>query len=173
MNAFFKSQFSYFPLLWMCHSSANNDIINRLHERYLRIIYSDKKSLFKRLLDGFVYVHNRNLLIPATETCKVKNDLSSLIVTELFEQRNEQHCDLRKNSQFTIPAIRTVYYGSESISFLGPKIWNILPDRLENASSIETFNMQIKKWKPENCPYWLCKVFVQNVGFHVKYKFVI
>ena len=96
---------------------------------------------------------------------KIKNDLSPLIVTELFEQRNVQHCDLRKNSQFAIPPIRTVYYGLESISFLGPKIWNILPDRLKNVNSIEAFKMQIKKWKPENCPCWLCKVYVQNVGF--------
>ena len=91
--------------------------------------------------------------------------ISPLIVTERFEQRNEQYYDLRKNSQFTIPPIRIVYHGSESISFLGPKIWNILPDRLKNANSIEAFKIQIKKWKPENCPCRLCKVYVQNVGF--------
>ena len=60
MNAFFKSQFSYFPLVWMCHSHANNGKINRLHERCLRIIYSDKQSSFETLLekDGSVSVHN-------------------------------------------------------------------------------------------------------------------
>ena len=57
------------------------------------------------------------------------------------------------------------HHGSESISFLGPKIWNILPDRLKNVNSIEAFKMQIKKWKPENCPCRFCKVYVQNVGF--------
>ena len=50
-------------------------------------------------------------------------------------------------------------------SFLGPKIWNVLPNRLKNANSIEAFKMQIKKWKPEKCPCRLCKVYVQNVGF--------
>ena len=167
MNAFFKSQFSYCPLVWMCHNRANNGKINRLHERCLRVIYSEKQSSFKTLLekDGSVSVHNRNLQILATEMYKIKNDLSSLIVTELFQQRNEQHYDLRKNSQFTIPTIRTVYHGSESISFLGPKIWNILLDRLKNVNSIEAFKMKIKKWKPENCPFRLCEVYVQNVGF--------
>ena len=96
---------------------------------------------------------------------KIKNDLSPLIVTELFEQRKEQHYDLRKNSQFTITPIRTVYHGLESISFLGPKIWNVLSDRLKNANSIEAFKMQIKKPKPENCLSLLCKIYVQNVGF--------
>ena len=77
-------------------------------------------SSFETLLekDDSVSVHNRNLQILATEIYKVKNDLSSLIVTELFEQRNGQHHDLRKDSQFTLPPVRTVYHGSESISFL-------------------------------------------------------
>ena len=96
---------------------------------------------------------------------KIKNDLSPLMFTELFEQSNDQHCDLRKNSQFIIPPIRRVYRGSESISFLGSKIWNILPGRLKNANSIEAFKMQIKKWKPENCQCRLWKVYVQNVDF--------
>ena len=62
MNAFFKPQFSYCPLVWMYHSRANKGKINKLHERYLRIIYSDKQSLFETLLekDGSVFVHNRN-----------------------------------------------------------------------------------------------------------------
>ena len=29
MNAFFRSQFSYCPLLWMCHSRALDNKINR------------------------------------------------------------------------------------------------------------------------------------------------
>ena len=35
MKVFFKSQFCYCPLVWMCHSRANNSKINRPHERYL------------------------------------------------------------------------------------------------------------------------------------------
>ena len=76
MNAFFKLQFSYCPLLWMCHSRANNGKINRLHERCLQIIYSDKQSSFETLLekDSFVSVHNQNIQILATEMHKIKND---------------------------------------------------------------------------------------------------
>ena len=143
MNAFFKSQFSYCPLVWMCHSRANNDKISRLHGSCLRMIYSNKSSLFETLLEKYdsASVHNRNLQILVTEIYKIKNDLSPLIVTELFEQRNEQHYGLRKNPQFTLLPIRTVYHGSESISFLGSKIWNILPNRVKNANSFEAFKM--------------------------------
>ena len=136
MNAFFKSQFSYCPLVWMYHSRANNNKINRLHEPCLRIIYSDKQSSFQTLLekDGSVSIHNRNLRSLATEMYKVKNNLSPSIVTDLFEQRNEIY-DLRNNNPFSIPAVRTVYHGSESISFLGPKIWTILPDAIKNLKT--------------------------------------
>ena len=41
MNSFFKMQFNYCPLIWMCHSRENNRKINRLHERCLRTIYND------------------------------------------------------------------------------------------------------------------------------------
>ena len=83
MNVFFKSQFSYCPLVWMCHSRANNSKINRLDERCLRIIYLDKQSSFEALLekDGSVSIHNRNIQILATETFKIKNDLSPEIMT--------------------------------------------------------------------------------------------
>ena len=161
MNAFFESQFSYFPLVWMCYSRANNGKTKRLHQRCLGIIYSDKQSLFEMLLekDGSDTVSSQNLQILATKMYKIKNDLPPLFVTELFEQKNEQYYDLRENSQFILHPVRIVYQELESISFLVAKIWNILPDRLKNANSIEAFKMQIKKRKPENFPCRLWKVY--------------
>ena len=51
MNSFFTSQFSYCPLIWMCHSRTVNSKINKTHERCLRIVYDDNKSSFKELLE--------------------------------------------------------------------------------------------------------------------------
>ena len=67
---------------------------------------------------------------------KVRKDLSPAIITELFEHKEEHYYNLRNNAECAIPAIRTVYHVSESISYLGPKIWNILPDRLKNAKHL-------------------------------------
>ena len=47
LNTFFISQFNYCLLTWMCHSRAKNNKINRLNERCLKIIYSDKVSIFR------------------------------------------------------------------------------------------------------------------------------
>ena len=77
MNAFFKSQFHYCPLIWMCHSCENNNKINRLHERCLRIIYNDKRSSLNALLkkDSSVSIHGRNIKILATEMFKISKNL--------------------------------------------------------------------------------------------------
>ena len=63
VNAFFYSQFNYCQLVWMCHNRTNNNKINRLNERCLRLIYNDKKSSFKDVLekDRSVSIHHRNL----------------------------------------------------------------------------------------------------------------
>ena len=63
MNSFFASQFNYCPLVWMCHHRSVNDKINRLHERCLRIVYSDSVPSFEDLLDKdrSVSVHVKNI----------------------------------------------------------------------------------------------------------------
>ena len=49
MNSFFNAQFNYCPLIRMLHSRKNNDKIKYLHERCLRLIYSDKKPSYEIL----------------------------------------------------------------------------------------------------------------------------
>ena len=69
MNSFFISQFDYCSLVWMCHSRLMNNKIKRLHQKYLRIVYSDKTLLFEELLDkdGSITIHTRNLQVLATD----------------------------------------------------------------------------------------------------------
>ena len=43
-------------------------------------------------------------------------------ITELFKQRNEHPYNLRLNVEFLQPFENSVYCGTESISYLGPKI---------------------------------------------------
>ena len=88
MNSFFKSQFSYCPLVWICHSRTINNKINHLHERYIRVIYNFKISSFKELLerDGSDHIHNRNLQKLATEMFKIFNNIPPPIFTEIFNK---------------------------------------------------------------------------------------
>ena len=47
MHAFFLFQFSYSPLVWMCHGRQLNTRINNLHYRALRLVYQDENSCFE------------------------------------------------------------------------------------------------------------------------------
>ena len=69
METFIESQFNYCPLIWMFHSRTINNKINRLHERALRIVYSDFKSSFEGLLmkDNPFSIHERNIQSLARE----------------------------------------------------------------------------------------------------------
>jgi len=64
-NAFFMSHFNYFSLIWMFYSRSLECRINRLHERCLRIVYSDYTSTFEDLfdLDGSLTIHQRTIQI--------------------------------------------------------------------------------------------------------------
>ena len=78
---------------------------------------------------------------------------------------NRNPYNLKQNFLFSRPRINTVYNGTESISNLGPKKWNLVPSNLKEISDLDKFKNVIKQWKTEGCSCRLCKVFVQNVGF--------
>ena len=82
MKAFIISQFLYCPLAWMFHSRTMNNGINALHEKALRLAYTNKSNLsFDDLLkeDKSVKIHQKNLQILATKIYKVKNNLGPKI----------------------------------------------------------------------------------------------
>ena len=124
MNAFFTSQFSYCPLIWMCHSLSNNKKINMLHERCLRTIYNDKQSSFTELLNkgSSVSIHIRNIQKLAIGMFRFYNRLSPPLMNNIFKLRAENPYNLRHVSEFCRLMVRSVYHATEIISYLGPKI---------------------------------------------------
>ena len=60
---------------------------------------------------------------------------------------------------------RTVYSGTESISSLAPRIWELIRGDIRNANSLEIFKEKIKFWATDKCPCRLCKTFIGNEGF--------
>ena len=64
-----------------------------------------------------------------------------------------------------IGRIRTTKYGTETISHLAPKIWELLPDQYKQLESINEFKKQIKSWKTTSCPCRLCMTYIHHLGF--------
>ena len=61
--------------------------------------------------------------------------------------------------------IKFDYYGSETMSFLGPKIWELLPSHFKDLENLNFFKSNIKSWKLENCPCRLCRLYIVCIGF--------
>ena len=141
-----------------------NNKINDLHERCLRIVYSDKTSPFEKLLetDRSVPIHIRNLQILATEFFKESKDLAPTIFSEVFSKRSVRY-NLRHVFEFSVPNMKSTFHGTESLSYLGPTLWDLVPKELKELSSLSAFKKAIKKWKPQNCSCRLCKKYIQNL----------
>ena len=165
MKSFINSQFGYCPIVWMFHSRTLNRRINNIHERSLRIVYEDYKSSFEELLqkDNTVTVHERNIQTLAVEVFKVKIGMAPKIMEDIFQLKER---DLYQTKfPFKSHNVRTTYYGTETATFLGPKIYNILPSYLKEIDNLYEFKRLIKTWKPTKCPCRLCIPYVEGVGF--------
>ena len=107
--------------------------------------------------------HHRNLQILATEIYKALDNLSSSLMTELFQLKGINY-NLRKGNTLTCRNIKTVNYGTKTVSCLGSKIWDLLHEEIKKCKSLDSFKQKIKSWIPD-CPCSLCKEFVENLGF--------
>ena len=140
------SQFSCCPLAWMFHGRTINNRINTLHGKALRLVYTNKPNFyFDDLLkeDKSVKIHEKNLQILATEIYKVNNDLGPKIMADVFHFAEKPY-NLRNDSIMQRQANRTVDFGTESISFLAPKVWGLIPSEIKSAKLPNIFKAKIK-----------------------------
>ena len=139
----------------MFHSRILSNRINRLHERALRIVYSDYKSSYCELLekDKSFSIH-----WPSKFTSFYIIYHLELSITHL----KSINCpyDLRKRDFFQSRNPSSVRYGTEAISYIAP----LVPETIKSCYSLKSFKQKIRKWKPDSLCR-LCKVYLQHVGF--------
>ena len=86
-------------------------------------------------------------------------------MNEIFVENAEHSYDLRKKTEFKRNNVKMVYNGTETLTFLGPRIWEIVPDYIKKSDSFEEFKLKIKLWSPEICPCRLCERSSPQFGF--------
>ena len=64
------------------------------------------------------------------------NGLSPPLMSNILKLKAENPYNLRHVSVFSRPMVKSVYHGTESISYLRPKIWDILPEKLKNIENL-------------------------------------
>ena len=85
--------------------------------------------------DRSISIH-QNIQNLAIKMCKVKNELAPMITANVFTTIPENHYNLRNYNGFRLPFARTVYHGTESISYLEPRIWDNVPIKLKKPNPL-------------------------------------
>ena len=108
----------------MRHSRIIYTKINRLHEKALRIVYSDFKSSFEGLLikGNSFSIHERYIQSLDIEIYKFLNGLSPSFLNNVFHKNISNSYDLRNNKELYFRNPKPVRYGTETVSYMVPKI---------------------------------------------------
>ena len=129
-----------------CSRSLNN-LINRIHKLALRLILNDHVSTFQDILEitKEETLHQNNLESVAKEIYKFLNGLAPPITNCTFMIRNNKY-NLRDFQCLYSTNKRTVKYGTETVLYRGPQIWNLVPEKTKNTSSFDIFKKEIGKF---------------------------
>ena len=93
--------------------------------------------------DKSVSIHQRNLQFLANEIFKVKNGVSTGLTEDIFQFVNKPY-DLRNNRIMLRKRNRTIFYGTESLSSLAPRIWELILQSLKGKTELSQFKSKIK-----------------------------
>ena len=91
-------------------------------------------------------------------------NLTPTSMKEIFSDGMYKGPNIRSQTDFEVPRVNSVK-GQETLSFLRPKIWDIIPGNIKKAPSFTIFKNKIKSWVPVGCPCKLCKYNVQVLGY--------
>ena len=114
-------------------------------------------------------VHHRNLQFLVTEIFKVFNGIAPFM-QDVFKRHGNAFAEkvssnTRSKLNFYNPSNpRTVKYGLEMLTTLGPKLWEMIPVGIRNSISLSVFKTKIKTWVPHSC---LCKVCAKTRVFMI------
>ena len=88
--------------------------------------------------DKSVSFHQRNLQTFVIEIYKARNDLGPQIMKDIFHFVQKPY-NFRNDSTLQRRTNHTVHFGTERISSLAPKIWEIAPCEIKSAKSLHIF----------------------------------
>ena len=87
------------------------------------------------------------------------------ILNEVPPLKPPSNYNLRNQPEFTVWPIKTLHYVLNSLAYVGPRIWELLPNNSKRLESVEAFKSKINGWIHENCPCRICKRYIYQAGF--------
>ena len=134
MKSFIIFQFNYYSLISMWHIVKGATIKLIIFTKEHRASFTKTSRL-----------HNRNLQQLALEIFKLKVGNSPIIIKEVFNFGDNSKYNLRSGTDLSRSILHTTLYGTESITNLATKIWELVPQNIKEANCLSSFNCKVKK----------------------------
>ena len=162
VHSFIYSNFNYCPLVWHFCSAKSMDKIEKIQKRALRFLHNDYSSSYNALLSKSkrCTMHVSRLRVLSFEIFKTLNDLNPSFMKDIFKARTSNY-SMRNPNNLANYRPNQVTFGCNSLKFLGPQIWNCLPDELKSAEDHKTFKALIMQWSGPSCKCNAC-LFILN-----------
>ena len=146
-NSFIMSNFNYCPLVWHFCGKTNNQKLEKIQERALRILYFDYTSTYDELLDkaGTNTLLINRLRLMALTVFKSINSLNPPCLNDIFSNKSVPY-RMRDSCMIEQPKRRTITFGLRSFSYVGAKVWNELPTYLKETTDLNEVPIGYLEW---------------------------
>ena len=68
-------------------------------------------------------------------------------------------------TDFASICVNTNKFGLISLRYFASEVWSMVPLEIKNSGSVEIFKTKIRDWELKVCYCYLCKTYVNNLGF--------
>ena len=146
-NSFIMSNFNYCPLVWHFCGQVNNQKLEQIQERALRILFADYNSSYLELLNraGTTTLLIQRLRLIALTVFKSLHGLNPPCLNDMFSPKYVPY-QLRDSSLLEQSRCRTTTYGLRSMSYIGAKLWNDLPNDFKATTDFTDFKRMLQTW---------------------------
>ena len=103
----------------------------------MRLTYRDETKDFQEILreQNEITIHQRNLQVSMTEVYKIVNGIAPPIMNSLFQFRCNTN-NIRNFREIYTENWKTVTYGTETVTYRAPLLWENLHTKYKNAKSL-------------------------------------
>ena len=91
-------------------------------------------------------IHVRNLQLLMMEIFKTNPHLNPPFMEDMFQERNVNYY-LRHGNDAQLPKVRTTSFGIETITYLGNRLWQLLPQEIKQSNTLSIFKKELNVGK--------------------------
>ena len=139
-NSFIMRHFNYCPLVWHFCGHVNNQKLEKIHERALRILFAEYNSSYIEVLGkaGTTILLIQRLCLIALTFFESVHGLNTPCINYMLTPESVPY-EMRDLSLLEQSRCKTTKLRLRSISSIGVKLWNGLPIHLKKRHILQTF----------------------------------